>query len=173
MITDRVIRISRWRGPSGKKNGQGNFSLFLQVSNPSVLGPPSFCVLSFTDFLIVLLVPKKSSATPYQIINVQQYHMLTTWSICHQGQNIIHQAFLMSTKFQNLNPPPICIYIYIKYFTLLFLKISNCVHIANDEAKLQLKNMNFLKLPSNALFSCLQFISDHVYSNIYNVPLHC
>lgn len=105
MITDRVIRISRWRGPSGKKNGQGNFSLFLQVSNPSVLGPPSFCVLSFTDFLIVLLVPKKSSATPYQIINVQQYHMLTTWSICHQGQNIIHQAFLMSTKFQNLNPP--------------------------------------------------------------------
>lgn len=87
-----------------EKNGQGNFSLFLKVSNPGVLGPPSFCVLSFTDFLIVLLVLKKSSTTPYQIINVQQYHMLTTWSICHQGQNIIHQAFLMSTNFQNLTP---------------------------------------------------------------------
>lgn len=82
----------------------------------------------------------------------------------------------MSTKFQNLNPPPfspIKYITFIEYFTPLFLKISDCVHTANDEAKLQLKNMNFLKLPSNALFSCLQFISDHVYSNIYNVPLHC
>lgn len=81
----------------------------------------------------------------------------------------------MSTKFQNLNPPPFTykVFTYIEYFTLLFLKISDCVHTANDEARLQLKNMNFLKLPSNALFSRFQFISDHVYSNIYNVPLHC
>lgn len=161
MITDRVIRISRWRGPSGKKNGQGNFSLFLQVSNPGVLGPPSFCVLSFTDFLIVLLVPKKSSATPYQIINVQQYHMLTTWSICHQGQNIIHQAFLMSKKFQNRTlPPPFSPIKYLHKLSILlpyFLSYLIVFILPMTKPNYNLKIWNF--------WNCLQMLYSAIFSS--------